>query len=82
MIKDLDNRVWYLDYVQKIDGFNKGGNMIWQVILLACVQLSRARIKLNAKRLYSADGYAVKELLKIATVLQLATRCAIVSEVN
>ncbi|CAM6071044.1 unnamed protein product [Sphagnum tenellum] len=44
------------------------------------LMLSRARIKLNAKRLYSADGYAVKELLKIASILQLATRCAIVSE--
>lgn len=31
--------------------------------------MSRARIKLNAKKLYAADGYAVKELLKIASVL-------------
>ncbi len=37
MIKDLDNRMWYLDYVQKIDGFNKGGNMKWQVILASCI---------------------------------------------
>ena len=27
--------------------------------------LTRAKIKLNAKRLYAADGYAVKELLKV-----------------
>lgn len=33
------------------------------------VMMSKARIKLNAKKLYAADGYAVKELLKIATVL-------------
>eukprot|EP00899_Mesostigma_viride_P001214 jgi/Mesvir1/11093/Mv02464-RA.2 len=31
--------------------------------------LQRAHIKLNIKRLYAADGYAVKELLKIASVL-------------
>nr|CAH7733132.1 unnamed protein product [Callosobruchus chinensis] len=29
----------------------------------------KANVKLNTKRLYQADGYAVKELLKIATVL-------------
>ena len=30
---------------------------------------SKAHIKMNAKKLYSADGFAVKELLKVATVL-------------
>uniref|UniRef100_A0A7S0RGA7 Clusterin-associated protein 1 n=1 Tax=Pyramimonas obovata TaxID=1411642 RepID=A0A7S0RGA7_9CHLO len=34
---------------------------------------ARGRIKLNMKRLYAADGYAVKELLKIASVLYKAT---------
>lgn len=29
----------------------------------------KANIKLNTKRLYQADGYAVKELLKITTLL-------------
>lgn len=33
---------------------------------------TKARIRLNLKRLYSADGYAVKELLKIASVLASA----------
>ncbi|KAI6654796.1 Clusterin-associated protein 1-like [Oopsacas minuta] len=34
----------------------------------------RANIKLNPRRLYSADGYAVKELLKIASLLYKALR--------
>lgn len=32
----------------------------------------KARIKLNLKRLYGADGYAVKELLKVASLLNQA----------
>ncbi|KAF6020391.1 CLUAP1 [Bugula neritina] len=34
----------------------------------------KAHIKLNTKRLYSADGYAVKELLKVTTVLYTAMK--------
>ena len=30
---------------------------------------SKARIKLNPKKLYTADGHAVQELLKIASML-------------
>ena len=33
------------------------------------IMLSKGRIKINPKRMYQADGYAVKELLKIASVL-------------
>jgi clusterin-associated protein 1 len=36
----------------------------------------KARVKLNLKRLYSADGVAVKELLKIAEVLRRAMEAA------
>lgn len=32
-------------------------------------QATKAHIKLNTKRLYQADGYAVKELLKVTSVL-------------
>ena len=39
----------------------------------AKIMLSKARVKLNLKRLYGADGYAVKELLKIANMLRDAT---------
>ncbi|CAG9332306.1 CLUAP1_2 [Blepharisma stoltei] len=34
--------------------------------------LSKTRIKLNLKKLYQADGYAVRELLKIASMLYKA----------
>ena len=36
--------------------------------------LSKTRIKLNMKKLYQADGFAVRELLKIATMLYKAQR--------
>ncbi|KAG6548057.1 hypothetical protein Mapa_010491 [Marchantia paleacea] len=38
------------------------------------IVLSGARLKLNLRRLYSADGYAVKELLKVAQLLHNATK--------
>lgn len=41
---------------------------------VVCVQASKAHIKLNTKKLYMADGYAVKELLKIASLLYSAMR--------
>ncbi|TGZ58153.1 hypothetical protein CRM22_009760 [Opisthorchis felineus] len=34
---------------------------------------TRANIKLNTKKLYQANGYAVKEMMKIATILYTAT---------
>ena len=37
---------------------------------------SKARIKLNPKRIYEANGYAVKEMLKIATMLKDAMEAA------
>lgn len=40
---------------------------------VAQVMLTKARMKLNIKRLYAADGNAVKELLKLATLLYKAT---------
>lgn len=35
-------------------------------------QHSRANLKLNGKKLYGADGWAVRELLKAATFLRAA----------
>lgn len=43
---------------------------------VAQVMLTKSRIKLNIKRLYAADGLAVKELLKMATLLYKATTSA------
>ena len=37
-------------------------------------QATKAHIKLNPKKLYSADGYAVKELLKVASLLYAAMK--------
>ncbi len=36
--------------------------------------LSKARIKLNGKKIYAADGHAVKEMLKITEVLYAAQK--------
>ncbi|XP_013789422.1 clusterin-associated protein 1 homolog isoform X2 [Limulus polyphemus] len=41
---------------------------------IAQFMVTKAHIKLNPKRLYMADGYAVKELLKISTILYDAMR--------
>ena len=43
---------------------------------IAEVMATKMRIKLNTKKLYGADGYAVKEMLKIASMLDLAIRKA------
>jgi len=52
-------------------------NMQDRVIFLkqaAQLMQAKGRIKLNTKRLYQADGYAVKELIKIAQVLYSAIK--------
>ncbi len=43
---------------------------------IAQALLSRAHLQLNTKHLYAANGIAVKELLKLATVLYKAQRAA------
>jgi clusterin-associated protein 1 len=50
-------------------------NTRYDRLTLSCYS-QKARIKLNLKRLYSADGAAVKELLKIAEVLRKAVEAA------
>eukprot|EP00911_Craspedida_sp_UC1_P002067 UC1_evm1s1596 len=46
------------------------------LFIKAAVQFmaTKAHVRLNAKRIYSADGYAVKELLKATSVLYTAVR--------
>jgi hypothetical protein len=41
---------------------------------IASLLASKARLKLNTKKLYASDGRAVQELLKLATLL---FRCAL-----
>ncbi|XP_062511923.1 clusterin-associated protein 1-like isoform X1 [Corticium candelabrum] len=43
---------------------------------------TKAHIKLNTKKLYGADGYAVKELLKVASMLYNAMRTNTVDQVT
>ncbi|XP_046856728.1 clusterin-associated protein 1-like [Xenia sp. Carnegie-2017] len=43
---------------------------------------TKAHIKLNTKRLYGADGYAVKELLKVTSVLYDAMKTNILEDVD
>merc|ERR1719376_1167309 len=40
---------------------------------------TKAHIKLNTKKLYGADGYAVKEMMKITSVLYNATKTNVAS---
>ena len=44
------------------------------LLSLPSLQATKAHIKLNPKKLYSADGYAVKELLKVASLLYAAMK--------
>lgn len=45
-------------------------------------QATKAHLKLNTKKLYSADGYAVKELLKVGSILYSAMRTNQLSKVH
>lgn len=73
-----DCLVWLIQrYDPKIDIVDDISTEADRVAFLKAVtqtMATRGRLKLNAKRLYSADGYAVKELLKIADLLYLATQ--------
>ena len=41
---------------------------------IAQFMATKAHIKLNTKRLYMADGYAVKEMLKVTSLLHSAMK--------
>ncbi|XP_038571513.1 clusterin-associated protein 1 homolog [Micropterus salmoides] len=47
---------------------------IFFIKAVAQFMITKAHIKLNTKRLYQADGYAVKEMLKITSVLYSAMK--------
>ncbi|XP_068717617.1 clusterin-associated protein 1 homolog [Montipora capricornis] len=47
---------------------------------LAQFMATKAHIKLNTKKLYGADGYAVKELLKVTSVLYSAMKANAANE--
>mmetsp|Transcript_28412 Transcript_28412/g.25141 ORF Transcript_28412/g.25141 Transcript_28412/m.25141 type:complete len:372 (+) Transcript_28412:63-1178(+) len=54
------------------DNINEESDRILFIKSICQIFLTKARIKLNPKRLYEANGYAVKELLKVATMLNKA----------
>lgn len=43
-------------------------------IFLLCFQANKAHVELNTKNVYKADGYAVKEMLKITSLLYSAMK--------
>ncbi len=54
------------------DSINEEKDRVLFIKSICQLFLTKARIKLNPKKLYEANGYAVKELLKVATMLNRA----------
>ena len=54
------------------DNIEDEANRVEFIKSIASLFASKARIKLNTKKLYQADGYAVQELLKVSTILYKA----------
>ncbi|XP_077568590.1 clusterin-associated protein 1-like isoform X2 [Stigmatopora nigra] len=53
---------------------NTESDRIFLIKTVAQFMAAKAQIKMNTKRLYQADGYAVKEMLKITSVLYNAMK--------
>lgn len=53
-------------HVDRVEFENERVEFLTQI---ASLMASRARLKLNTKKLYASDGRAVQELLKVAVVL-------------
>ena len=56
------------------DNIEKEDDRVDFLTVTAQALATKAKIKLNTKRLYAADGRAVKELLKVATMLYSASK--------
>jgi clusterin-associated protein 1 len=54
------------------DNINEERDRVLFIKSICQLFLTKARIKLNPKKMYEANGYAVKELLKVATMLNKA----------
>mmetsp|Transcript_23290 Transcript_23290/g.38956 ORF Transcript_23290/g.38956 Transcript_23290/m.38956 type:complete len:412 (-) Transcript_23290:77-1312(-) len=72
-----DTLLWlaqrYDPSIDVVDDISTEADRVIFLKSISQLMAARGRIKLNMKRLYAADGYAVKELLKIASVLYKAT---------
>lgn len=66
----------YYPGVDLSDDISTEGDRVRFLQAIAQVMLTKARMKLNIKKLYSADLVAVKELLKVAALLYKATEKA------
>eukprot|EP00953_Heterococcus_sp_UTEX-ZZ885_P014907 8409-Heterococcus_DN1.PRE.3 len=66
--------VFVLPDANRRDNIESEGDRVDFLMGVTQAMASKAHIKMNAKKLYSADGFAVKELLKLATVLYQAAR--------
>lgn len=62
------------------DNINEERDRVLFIKSICQLFLTKARIKLNPKKLYEANGYAVKELLKVATMLNKAMNASGVEE--
>ncbi|CAI2372374.1 unnamed protein product [Moneuplotes crassus] len=62
------------------DNINEERDRVLFIKSICQLFLTKARIKLNPKKLYEANGYAVKELLKVATMLNKAMNASAVDE--
>ncbi|CAN0388211.1 unnamed protein product [Ascophyllum nodosum] len=56
------------------DNIESENDRVEFLTVIAEAMQTKAHIKLNSKKLYTADGHAVKELLKLATLLYSANR--------
>ncbi|XP_056594868.1 clusterin-associated protein 1 homolog isoform X1 [Triplophysa dalaica] len=54
--------------------FDKESDRVFFIKAVAQFMATKAHVKLNLKRLYQADGYAVKEMLKITSILYNAMK--------
>lgn len=70
----------YYPGVDIVDEISTEADRVKFLQSVAQVMLTKARMKLNIKKLYSADGLAVKELLKVASLLYKATEKAAFDE--
>ena len=68
MVKRYDPEINVSDCIEKED------DRVDFLTTAAKELATKAKIKLNTKRLYAADGRAVKELLKVATMLYSASQ--------
>ncbi|XP_019731596.1 clusterin-associated protein 1 homolog isoform X1 [Hippocampus comes] len=64
----------YEPQMEIVSDMNTESDRVFLIKTVAQFMATKAHIKMNTKRLYQADGYAVKEMLKITSVLYNAMK--------